>query len=97
MHPAQCIWSYQDDPANPKVDWDAHIRWHHGRRYGVVMRGTDGTWRVVWFAADKVPLRGNRWLLGGGSAEFDLLGKQAEPLTPDELKQLALEDALQGL
>ena len=95
MHPAHCVWSSQD-PSNPKVDWHAYVQWRPAQRYGVVTRKTDGAWQVVWFAAEQVPLRGKRLLLGGGRVEFDLAQERAEPLVPDQVQRLGLPTSRRG-
>lgn len=93
MHPAQCIWSYQN-PENPRVWWNAFVRWQPGERYGVVTRSTDGTWRVSWFGADSVPIEGRLWVLGGGKASFDLSAGQTVPLSAEQVKSLGLDKVL---
>jgi hypothetical protein len=90
MHPGQCVWSAQN-PSNPKVDWNAYVQWHDGQRYGVVTHTTTGSWEVAWFAKEQVPLRGKRWLLGGGGVEFDLAEAIWEPLPADQVQRLELE------
>ena len=64
MHPARCSWSRQN-PDNPKVNWDAYVRWQPGERYGVVTRTKAGIWRVSWFEANAVPLPGAMVALRG--------------------------------
>lgn len=90
MHPAECIWSYQT-PDDPKVNWHAYVRWQPGERYGLVTRSTDGTWRVSWFGADSVPIRGRLRLFGGGEVSFDVAGGQTVPLTVEQVKALGLQ------
>ena len=90
MHPARCVWSYQS-PDHPKVNWNAHVRWEPGERYGVVTRNAADIWRVSWFEANTVPLRGRSWLFGGGEASFDVYEGQMVPLSAEQVKSLGLE------
>jgi hypothetical protein len=90
MHPARCIWSFQN-PDRPKVDWHAYVRWQPGERYGVVTRSRDGTWRISWFEADSAPIRGRRWLLGGGEASFDITAGRTVPLSAEQVRTLGLD------
>jgi hypothetical protein len=92
MHPAQCVWSEQN-PDNPKVDWDAYVRWQPGERYGVVTRSTSGIWRVTWFEANAVPIRGRLLILGGGKVAFDLSLGQTVLLPREQIRWLGLEAA----
>ena len=91
MDPASCIWSIQN-PDNPKVDWNAYVRWQPGERYGVVTRNTSGTWRVTWFEAGAVPIRGRLLVLGGGEVAFDLSLGQTELMPADQVRSLGLQD-----
>lgn len=91
VHPAACIWSAHD-PDRPEVDWPAYVRWQSGERYGVVTRHTDGTWRVTWFGAEAVPVRGQRWLLGRGEAAFDLAAGRTVPLAAERVRALGLDE-----
>ena len=93
LHPARCVWSYQN-PDNPKVNWDAYVRWQPGERYGVVTRSTAGAWRVSWFEANAVPLRGRWWPFGGGEASFDVTAGQMVPLSAEQLTTLGLDKVL---
>lgn len=95
MHPAQCIWSYHN-PDNPKVDWNAYVHWQTGQRYGVATRSTDGTWRVHWFESDAVPIRGRRWLLGGGEASFDITAGQVVGLSAEQVRALGLDKIVES-
>lgn len=94
MHPAQCGWSLQR-PEDPKVDWHAYVRWRPGERYGVVTR-TAGVWRVHWFDADAVPLRGRWWPVRGGEAAFDVAVGQAASLSAGQVAAMGLSDVRVG-
>ena len=90
MHPVACNWSFHD-PDRPAVDWHAYVRWQPGERYGVVTRHTDGAWRVSWFGAEAVPVRGRQWLFGGGEATFDVAAGQTVPLAAEQVQTLGLD------
>jgi hypothetical protein len=89
MHPADCGWSYQN-PDRPKVDWHAYVRWQPGEQYGVVTKGTDGTWRVTWFQAEAVSIPRLRWFFGCGEATFDLALGRTVPLPAEQVQTLGL-------
>ena len=55
------------------------------------MQTKKGEWKVAWFPAADVPLKG-RTILGGGEAEFDLSKAEIVPLDAKTVKALGLQD-----
>jgi hypothetical protein len=90
MDAASCSASYRFGPGPIKAD----VEWQFGERYGVVTRSTDGQWRITWFDADTVPIKGRNVLTGGGKVIFDLSIGQTEQLTDDQVSALGLRDVI---
>lgn len=91
MHPANCIWSFQQDTKHPKVDWDAFVRWELGERYGVLTRDTTGVWRVGWFKAESTSISWYKWFLGRGETAFDVSKGTMIPLPDEQVIALGLD------
>lgn len=91
MHPADCSWSCLVNPVDPKVDWHAYVQWQSGRRYGVLTQDTGGSWRVIWFEADKSPIPGLKRFLGVGEATFDVVVGKMMRLPAEDVIALGLD------
>lgn len=79
------FWPYQRD-------YCRYIWWRFGDKYGVVMQTRNGEWKVAWFPAADVPLKGRTVFGGGGEAVFDLSKAEIVPLDADTVKALGLLD-----
>jgi hypothetical protein len=90
MNPRDCTISYV--MGTGPVIANRYVMWRFGSRYGVVTRQDEKVWRVYWFQAQDVPLAGRRFLLGEGTAAFDLLKAKAEQPAADLLRRLGIED-----
>jgi hypothetical protein len=68
------------------------VMWRFGLRYGVVTRQPEKVWRIHWFQAEDVPLEGRRFLLGEGTAIFDILNAKSEQPAAEILRRLGIDD-----
>lgn len=75
---------------HPELEWQTY--WRTGQKYGVVMQTRKGEWKVAWFPAAEVPVRGRNWLGGEGQVEFDLSKAEVVPLDADTVRALGLQD-----
>lgn len=91
MHPKDCIWSYRD-AWEPSQMEGYPVWWRSGDKYGVVMQTNKGEWRVAWFPAAEVPVRGRNWLGGEGQVELDLSKAEIVPLDAETVRALGLQD-----
>jgi hypothetical protein len=92
MRPSECGLAnarFRDD--SKTIDWSAPVEWQWGERYGVVTMDRTGTWRVTWFTAPDLPMKGHWFIIGNGEAYFDMSKGSSTVLTDEQRKKLRLE------
>ena len=90
MEPRDCAISYviNDGHAIP----NQFVMWRFGSRYGVITRHPEKVWRVHWFQAEDMPLEGRSFLVGEGTAVFDMLKAKTEQPAAEVLRGLGIDD-----
>lgn len=94
MEPSDCGWAKPEhDDLWRTTGWKAYVQWEWGEQYGVVTMRGDNIWRVTWFPASEVPIKGHWLILGNGEAQFDISKGNTTVLSEIQRKELHLKTA----
>jgi hypothetical protein len=91
MPPERYIGSFRDPNGTSVGRLASWLEWRNARRYGVITRSKDGTWRITWFAASQIPIEGRHFILGGGRVRIDLSQGMSEVLPQEAIRELGFE------